>query len=88
MKTEIPHHSPSRGTIARVAISCDTPEGKRASWLYTGDDHRDESARVSPFCADCLEVFQWAKENHWVGVADAYVYTPLPRVENLRVFSH
>lgn len=70
--TAIPHPSPVRGTIARVAVQCVCPDtGLTGSFLFTGETHRNPGSRVTPVYPDCASLFI-ASRAEWESIGDAY----------------
>ena len=68
------------GTIARPTYRCIHPVTKEVGdWLFTGDNHKDETAIVSPLFDNFGELAQWAQLNHWEAITGsdgqlAYIY--------------
>lgn len=66
---------PVRGLIARAAIQCQPPYGKRGDFLYSGDSPATGTVR-SPVFINLSELFDWTKANGWKEEGSAYVYRP------------
>lgn len=63
------------GTIARLAMQCTHPVLKKTgTWLFTGDSHRIVGSGVSPLFADCLECFEWARNNNFEPCGVDFIY--------------
>jgi hypothetical protein len=68
---------PFRGTIARLAISCNCPDtGIEGTFLFTGESHRNEGSRISPIFPSLYELCGWMRTNGWKEVGGAYTYAP------------
>ena len=63
-----------KGTIARTAIQCDYPNGKTGTFIFTGEDHRNPDAIVSPLFPSVYEMVKWANANNWTSYAGPYVF--------------
>lgn len=61
----------NHGTIARVAIQCiDPATGQTGDFLFTGESHREQGARVSPLFGCLQSLFEWTRTAGWEPYCD------------------